>query len=99
MLFRKVLNASRRRPSKIPTRFFIAMMNANDDGDIIAHRVDFRLIEQFQKLDSRYSVEKYNKLEQRLITRDVVVVGTRPSSSSNAAKKAVRRVRTKRNDE
>ena len=82
-------------------------MNANDDGDIIAHRVDFRLIEQFQKLDSRYSVEKYNKLEQRLITRDVVVVEPSSSSSSSSSNNAttttttmvkkptvVRRVRT-----
>ena len=70
-------------------------MNADDDGDIVAHRVDFTLIKQFQKLDSRYSVEKYKKLEQRLITRDVVEPSS--SSSSNAAAKkpaAVRRVRT-----
>jgi len=71
-------------------------MNA-DGGDIVAHRVDFRLIKQFQKLDPRYSVEKCKKLEQRLITRDVVEPSS--SSSSNAAtmaKKptAVRRVRT-----
>ena len=74
-------------------------MNA-DDGDIVAHRVDFTLIKQFQKLDSRYSVEKYKKLEQRLITRDVVEPSS--SSSSNATttmvKKpvttTVRRVRT-----
>ena len=73
----------------------------NADGNIVAHRVDFRLIKQFQKLDSRYSVEKYKKLEQRLITRDVVEPSS--SSSSNAAAKkaaAVRRVRTtKRNDD
>ena len=74
-----------RRPSKY-RHFFIAM---NADGDIVAHRVDFILIKQFQKLDSRYCAEKYKKLEQRLITRDVVVVGTEPPSSN-----AVRRVRT-----
>ena len=74
----------RRRPAKY-RHFFLAM---NADGNIVfGHHVDFRLIKQFQKLDSRYCAEKYKKLEQRLITRDVVV--KKPSNG------VVRRVRTK----
>ena len=92
-MFRPIIK--RRRPAKY-RHFFLAM---NADGNIVfGHRVDFRLIKQFQKLDSRYCAEKYKKLEQRLITRDVVVVvGTEPQS--NAVATTVRRVRTKRNDE
>ena len=82
----------RRRRAKYH-HFFLAM----NGGNIVGHHVDFRIIKQFQKLDSRYCAEKYKKLEQRLITRDVVVVGTEPPS--NALATAVRRVRTKRNDE
>ena len=77
----------RRRRAKYH-HFFLAM-NA---GNIVGHHVDFRLIKQFQKLDSRYCAEKYKKLEQRFITRDVVVVGTVKKPPSNAA---VRRVQTK----
>ena len=90
LLFRKFKRA--RRPSKISSSFLLYLaMNAND-GD--AHRVDFRLIKQFQKLDPRYSVEKCKKLEQRLITRDVVQPSSNAVMMANKPTAVVRRVRT-----
>ena len=72
----------RRRRAKYH-HFFLGM-NA---GNIVGHRVDFRVIKQFQKLDSRYCAEKYKKLEQRFITRHVVGTVKKP--------KTVRRIETK----
>ena len=63
--------------------FFLGM-NA---GNIVGHHVDFQVIKQFQKLDSRYCTEKYKKLEERFITRDIIGTVKKP--------KTVRRVETK----
>ena len=63
--------------------FFLGM-NA---GNIVGHHVDFEVIKQFQKLDSRYCTKKFKKLEERFITRDIIGTVKKP--------KTVRRVETK----
>ena len=42
------------------------------DGNIFGRHVDIEVIKQFQKLDRRYSTEKFQKLENRFIAPHVV---------------------------
>ena len=72
----------RRRRAKY--RHFFLGMNA---GNIVGHHVDFEVIKQFQKLDSRYCTKKFKKLEERFITRDIIGTIKKP--------KTVRKVETK----
>ena len=73
-----------KRDHQAKYHYFFLGMNA---GNIVGHHVDFEVIKQFQKLDSRYCTEKYKKLEERFITRDIIGIVKKP--------KTVRRVETK----
>ena len=58
-----------------------------DAGNIVRRHVDFRIIEKFQRLDPRYCTKKFQKLENRLITRDIRIIAK--------SKTTVRKVETK----
>ena len=54
-----------RRDFQFEYHYFFLAMSA---GNIVGHHVDIEVIKQFQKLDPRYSTEKFQKLENRFIT-------------------------------
>ena len=59
-----------------------------DAGDIARRHVDFEIIEKFQRLDPRYCTKKFQKLENRLITRDIPIIAKSKTTT-------VRKVETK----
>ena len=61
------------------------------DGDnIFGRHVDIEVIKQFQKLDGRYSIEKFRKLENRFIAPHFVV-----GTTVKKTPKTIRKIETK----
>ena len=66
-IFQKFTQTVIRRDYSFEYHYFFLAMSA---GNIVGHHVDIEVIKQFQKLDPRYSTEKFQKLENRFITPD-----------------------------
>ena len=64
-IFQKFTQTVIRRDYSFEYHYFFLAMSA---GNIVGHHVDIEVIKQFQKLDPRYSAEKFQKLENRFIT-------------------------------
>ena len=64
-IFQKFTQTVIRRDYSFEYHYFFLAMSA---GNIVGHHVDIEVIKQFQKLDPRYSTEKFQKLENRFIT-------------------------------